>query len=272
MDLSLAEDLDPPPGQRRRRTPVREALLALLGAMALVAGGVATFVSSNGPGSAGLAASGAALLVLVLLGEKIEWLKIGSVEVHLREAARTLTLEADRLEAQGHTEAAIRLREEAGRLLVRAYPAARSYEELRQTQAPTPERVLRLSEVVSAARRHARAERPSAEAVTEIFRNGGDGERVYALGLMQEAPDATYLESIIDAICQSQSAFEQGEALAAALQVAPLLDVDGKARLRDLIREQLNSDGHIARSTYRRSLCEQLLSMLGDDLLLPLSA
>jgi hypothetical protein len=268
MDPPLAKDLNPPSDQRMlTRISVREALVALLGAAALIAGGVAAFVSSNGAGSAGLSASGATLLILVLLGEKIEWLKVGSVEVHLREAARGLSREADRLEAQGDTQAAARLREEAVRLLLRASPAARAYEELRRTQAPTPERVLQLSELVSAARRHARVERPAAEAVIRAFVNGGDGERVYALGLMQEKPDATYLDSIVDAIRQSHSAFEQGEALTAALQIAPLLNSDGKTRLRDLIQEQLNSDGYIARSTYRRGLSEHLLSKLDGDLL-----
>ena len=49
---------------------MREALIALLGATALTAGGVATFVSSNGVGSAGLSARGATWLILVLLGER----------------------------------------------------------------------------------------------------------------------------------------------------------------------------------------------------------
>jgi hypothetical protein len=76
-----------------------------------------------------------------------------------------------------------------------------------------------------------------------------------------------YLESILDAICHSHSAFEQGEALAAALQVAPLLVSDDKARLRDAVRQQLNPNGRIARSTYRRRLTEQLLTIIDGGVL-----
>ena len=60
---------------------MREAAIAVLGAAALAAGGVATFVTSNGAGSAGLAASGATLLLIVLLGEKLEWLKVGQCRI-----------------------------------------------------------------------------------------------------------------------------------------------------------------------------------------------
>lgn len=255
-----------PAGRRRAWPPMREVLVVLLGAMALIAGGAATFVSSNGVGSAGLSASGATLLILVLLGEKIEWLKVGSVEVHLREAALTLTREAARLEALGEAGTAAKLRDEARRLLIQASPAARVYEAMRRTQASTPERILELSQIMIAAREHARIEHPSPDAVREVFLNGSDGERIYALGLMQEEPDATYLESILDAICHSHSAFEQGEALAIALRIAPLLAPGDKIHLVDAVRQQLSPGGHIARSKHRRSLAEQLLTILNGNM------
>jgi hypothetical protein len=239
--------------------------VAVVGIAALAAGGAATFVSSNGAGSAGLVASGAALLLFVLLGEKIEWLRVGNVELHLREAALGLTRQAARLEAQGDTAAAEQLREEARRLLTRVSPAARAYEELRRARPQGAERVIGLSEIVSDARQYSRAEHPSADVVREIFSSAGDGERVYALALMREDPDAGNLESILDAICHSRSAFEQGQALAAALQMTPLLGPAGKAQLGQAVRQQLAPGGHVARSTDRRRLAEQLLSLLGDS-------
>jgi hypothetical protein len=244
---------------------MREAAIAVLGTAALVAGGVATFVTSNGVGSAGLAASGATLLLIVLLGEKIEWLKVGNVEFHLREAARSLTRQAARLEAQGEVTAAQLLRDEARQLLMHASPAVRVYEELRRTLPRGAERVIELSGIMDDARRYSHAEHPPAAAVREIFASGRDGERVYALALMQEEPDADYLESILDAISDSRSAFEQGQALTAALQIAPLLGPPGKAQLADAVRRQLTPDGHIVRSTNRRRMAEQLLGALNEE-------
>jgi hypothetical protein len=243
---------------------VCQVAVAVLGIAALSAGGVATFISSNGAGSAGLVASGAALLLFVLFGERIEWLKFANVEFHLREAARGLTRQAAHLEAQGHTEAAEELRDEARRLLLHASPAARAYEELRRTRPPGAQRVIELSKIVSDARHYSRAERPSADAVREIFFGGGDGERVYALALMEEDPDVGDLESILDAISNSHSAFEQGQSLMAALQIAPRLRSADKARLSEAVQEQLMPDGHISRSTDRHRVARQLLSVLSD--------
>src|SRR6266700_1879187 len=111
----------------------RQVVATVLGIATLAAGAAATFISSNGAGSAGLVAGGVALLLFVLLGERLEFLKVGNVEFHLREAARQLTRQAAKLEAQGDMEAAERLRAEARRLLLHASPAARAYEELRRT-------------------------------------------------------------------------------------------------------------------------------------------
>jgi hypothetical protein len=235
----------------------------VLGVAALVAGGLATLISANGAGSAGLVAAGAALVLFVLLGDRIEWLKFGNVEFHLREAARGLTRQAAYLEAQGDTEAAEQLRDEARRLLAHASPAARAYEELRRTRPPGAQRVIELSRIVSDARQYSRAEHPPADAVREIF-GGGDGERVYALALMEEDPDVGDLESILDAISHSRSAFEQRQALAAALQVAPQLGPADKAQLSEAVRQQLAPGGHIARSTDRLRVARQLLSVLSD--------
>lgn len=252
-------------GRDRSWSRARQVTIAALGIATLAAGGTATFVSSNGAGSAGLIACGAVLLLVVLLGEKIEWMKLGDVEFHLRRAAGELSRQADVLEARGDTGAAEQLREEARKLLVRASPSARAYEELRQRMPPGPDRLVELSRIVRDAREHSRAEHPSAEAIREIFSSGSDGERVYALVLMQESPDTDHLDCILDTILHPRSAFEQGQALAAALKVAPLLGPRGKSQLREIVQGDLTSGGHIARSTDRLSLARALLSLLSIE-------
>jgi hypothetical protein len=248
----------------RHESRLPRAAAAVVGVAAMAAGGAATFVSSNGAGAAGLVASGAVLVLFVVFGEKIEWLRVGSIELHLREAADGLARQADLLEARGDAAAAEQLREEARLLLLRASPAARSYEIVRRTRPPGAERVIELSSIVSDARAYARSGHPSPDSVRAIFASGGEGERVYALALMQEAPHAENLDSILDAICHSRSAFEQGQALAAGIRIVPLLSPADKARLRDAVHSQLAVGGHIARSTDRRHLAEQLVGLIDD--------
>jgi hypothetical protein len=127
------------------------------------------------------------------------------------------------------------------------------------------ELVIDLSGIMDDARRCSHAEHRPAAAVREIFASGGDGERVYALGLIQEEPGAGYLESTLDATSDWRSAFEQGQALTAALQIAPLVGPPGKAQLAEAVRQQLTPDWQIARSTNRRPIAEQLLSALKEE-------
>ena len=84
---------------------------------------------------------------------------------------------------------------------------------------------------------------------------------------MQEEPDASYLESILDAISDSRSAFEQGQALTAALQIAPLLGPPGKAQLAEAVSDQLVSrrTGTLPGQLNRRRVAEQLLGALNEE-------
>jgi hypothetical protein len=263
-DINLGNGPAPHVEHTAIRSYGRQAAATVLGIATLAAGGAATFISSNGAGSAGLVAGGVALLLFVLLGERLEFLKVGNVEFHLREAARQLTQQAARLEAQGDVEAAERLRAEARRLLLHASPAARAYEELRRTRPPGALRIIELSRIVEDAREYSDNERPPAEAVCEIFFSGGDGERVYALALMQEDPTVGDIDCILDSVLHSRSAFEQGQALRAALQLRQRLNAADKARLIEAVQQQLGPGGHIGQSTHRRRLASQILSMLDE--------
>jgi hypothetical protein len=179
------------------------------------------FLSSNGVGSAALVVSGTALLLVVMLGDRVESLKVGNVEFRLREAALHLSHQAALMEARGYDDAAEQLRQEAERLLLDASPAAREYEELRQMRPHGAERIADLNKIVQAAAQYSKTNRVSPEAVRQIFSIGGDGERVYALALMQAVPEAGDVDCILESIPYSHSAFEQGQALCAAISSYP---------------------------------------------------
>jgi hypothetical protein len=83
---------------------------------ALAVGPIATFISINGSGSAALLVGCATSPVSVLLADRLASLKISTVELHLRGAARQIARQAAYLEVHSGPEAAERLGEEAERL------------------------------------------------------------------------------------------------------------------------------------------------------------
>jgi hypothetical protein len=243
----------------------RLVLATLTGGAVLGAGAVATFMSGNGPGSAALVIGGSAFLLYVFLGDRLASLKVGDIEFRLREAAVHLSRQADALDASGDHGAAERLREEAQNLLLQASPAVRAYEEVRRLRPRGAQRVAELSKLIDAALERAQSGQLSPEAVRLMFASGGDGDRVYALALMQFDPELGDLDSIVDGISQSHSAFEQGQALRAALSQVPRIDRHQRDRLSSAINDQLRSNGHIGHSTDRWALAQQVLGALADS-------
>ena len=235
---------------------------AFLGLAVLALGGVATFRSTNGAGSAALVVGGLALLVLGGLADRIESLKVGNVEFHVRAAVRQLIRRADELEVQGDTAAAEQLREEAEHLLLQASPAARRYEELRRMQPSGRERTVEFRKLVDHARKFSREKHPSAEVVRGMFEGGSEGDRVYALVLMQEDPAAGDLSCVIDAISGSRSAYEQYRALRAAEEMLRLLNNSERKQLADAIRQAMRPGGYLTPSSNRYGLAQNILNMV----------
>jgi hypothetical protein len=237
---------------------------AFLGLAVLALGGIATFRSTNGAGSAALVVGGIALLVLSGLADRIELLKVGNVEFHVRAAASQLIRRADELEMQGDTAAAEHLRSEAEHLLLQATPTARRYEELRRIQPPGRERTAEFRKLVDHARKFSREKHPSAEVVRGMFEGGSEGDRVYALVLMQEDPAAGDLSCVIGAISESRSAYEQYRALRAAEEMLRMLNSSERKQLATAIQQAMEPGGYITRSSDRYGLAQNILNMVAD--------
>ncbi len=243
----------------------QRVVVTTLGVGCVALGAVATFTTSNGAGSATLVGGGLGLIVVAFLGNRLESLKFGGVEATIR-AAEHLYVRADDLAADGHDEQADTLRAEADRLLMRAAPDARAYETLRRTEAPGPRRTARFSEVVRKAQQYSREHRPGADSVRSMFLKGEDGDRVFALVLMQEDPSAADLEAILEAIGASRSAFEQYQAVVAAERLVRIgLDRQSRGRLRDALTEQLGPGGWINPTTGRWTIVQRTLAALQDS-------
>jgi hypothetical protein len=251
----------------RSETMIRFAAAAL-GMSALIAGAFAVFVSDNGVGTAALLGVGVVLLIIAIFGNRVIKLRGGGVEVELaqvavRSAAAQLEVAATRAELHGDEEAARAFRAQAEAVLDLAQvasPAAQAYEQLRRTMGSGYERTAKQQEIVNQARAavHEREHEPSE--VRELFNSGRPGNRIYALGLMQEDPRLGDFSSIIDAIRGSRSAFEQYTALYAAEAMLPNLGTDERRRLKAALEAERSR--YITPDTDRWPVAERILSNL----------
>ncbi|WP_405617916.1 hypothetical protein [Streptomyces sp. NBC_00076] len=177
-------------------------------------------------------------------------------------------VQAESLSRRGAEDEADSLRALAMEELGLPHREARRYDDLRRRLPRGSGRTEQMQALVAAARDSARDSGLSPEQVGHFFRRGGDGERIYALALMQGSPETADLDTALEGIERSRSAFEQYQALVAAECMAPLLSPAELARLQRSVREQLAPGSFVARSTDRRRVAERILRTQrepGDD-------
>jgi hypothetical protein len=142
---------------------------------------------------------------------------------------------------------------------------AREYESLRTRMPTGRERTLRMTSLTAEARAIARTAPLATVDLRNMLETGSDGERVIALAVAQDHPSARLFDLICGAILRSRSAFEQYQALGAALEVLLLLDTDQRHRLAAVIESALSdSERDIRDDASRRQLAEALLAELGS--------
>jgi hypothetical protein len=194
------------------------------------------FVTDNGTGAGVLLAFGGVVLVLALLGSRIEALEFGGAKLRLRAAAAEKFILAEHSDRLGDVAEAERLRAQAHALLDAAGPLATEYRLVRGSMRAGPKRTRRMEDVVDRARRLA-AEQPfDAGDVVRWLREGTNEKRITALGMMQAKPELRDFDAVLNAIEHSRSAFEQYHALLLATQMLDELDPRQRARLASVVR------------------------------------
>ncbi|MFJ9119784.1 hypothetical protein ACIRJO_30115 [Streptomyces sp. NPDC102394] len=171
-------------------------------------------------------------------------------------------IEAESFSEQGAQDEADSLRARAMEELGLPHSEARRYDDLRRILPRGSGRTEQMTSLVAAARDSARESGLDTDHVRELFGQGGDGQRIYALALMQGAPEIADLDLVLEGVEHSRSAFEQYQALVAAENLVPLLSSADRARLERSLRVQTAPGSYIARSTDRRRIAERVLSTL----------
>jgi len=115
---------------------------------------------------------------------------------------------------------------------------ATNYDDLRNTEAASARRTALMEDLVRRARLLGRSNLFTGIDARNMFRTGDDGSRVVALGIMQGDPQKADPQSIIDAIQNARSGFEQYQALAVADLAAPTFDPTDQALLAQTLRSE----------------------------------
>jgi len=213
-------------------------IMGLLGAGSFGAGVLAVFATENGAGAGMLLAFGGVLLVLALLGNRIESFEFGGAKLRLRAAAAERFALAEESERRGDTATADRLRAEAQALLDAAGPIAADYRSVRGSMRAGPQRTRALEEVVARARRLA-AEQPFEPAeVLHWLREGSEEERITALAMMQAKRELRNFDAALAAIKHPRSPFEQYHAMLLTAKMIDELDSAQRRRLAEAIKAE----------------------------------
>ncbi|MGH3345118.1 MAG: hypothetical protein ACRDPK_20050 [Carbonactinosporaceae bacterium] len=219
-------------------TPGPRMLLGLLGAGSFGTGVLAVFVTENGTGTGVLLALGAVMLVLALLGDRIESLEYGGARLRMRAAAAERFALADESERRGDVATADQLRAEGHALLGAAGPIAADYREVRGSMPAGPERTRAMEGVVARARRLSTEQQFEPAEVLRWLQAGSDEERVTALAMMQARRELRNFDAVLAAIEHSRSAFEQYHAMSLATDMIDDLDAEQLRLLAEAVKVQ----------------------------------
>lgn len=241
-------------------TPVIRAAAGLLGVGVFGAGVAAVFVTDNGTGAAALLAIGAAFLAIGVMGDRIQSVELGGVNLTLRDLARQTLGLAQEAEQRGDDERAARLRTLGKELQA----LASGYRRLRGSMRAGHERTRALEHVMTEARRLSQSDTFEPADVASWFDEGMPEARITALGLMQGNARLRDFEVALDAIDDSRSAFEQYHGLRLAELMAPDLTPSQRAQLIVVTDRALRSF-RMRRDSDRHMAAKRLLAALRNS-------
>ncbi|MEV6335873.1 hypothetical protein AB0M12_14300 [Nocardia vinacea] len=236
--------------------PIRDAAGQLFDAMA----------PSLGGGDIGAPFAGALVVCFATAGFISGWL-LTRLYLGQALAAADIALElidsANRAEDHGEiTKARALRRQAAGVLSAVVAPSAALYEQVRYSEASGRDRTRKLEQLVASNRLLAQTSRLDHDAAAKLFDQGGDGDRVIAIALMQGDSTLTDIERLAHAIDEPRSAFEQYHALFALrlwLRTGAQLDAAQQTLLNRALANRYISSG-----TDRYELARDIRALLAE--------
>ncbi|CUR57388.1 putative Flagellar associated protein [metagenome] len=239
-----------------------QGVAVTIGFAVLVVGAIAVFTTDNAVGSAALVTSGLLISTLAVFANHISAIEGAGVKLSMRERAGEALANSRAAAANGDVEQADADRREAERLLLASGAVASRYEALRLTQPSGWDRTSRFEDLMRVGREQS-AGLTQPHLVSELFATGTDGNRVYALALIQGNPVLAEAEPLAEAIVRPRSAFEQYQALVAAQRSVDLLADPGRDQVLSAVQEVLA--GPLGQSSSdRRTVARHILEKSGS--------
>ena len=232
---------------------VLNVALTALGLGLLGAGVAAVFFTREGAGAAALLSVGAVLIFFGVVGDRLESLKYGDLEVALRR-------KADEAARRGDVEAAEVLQHAADTIGQRVSQVASSYKSVRSTMPAGSERTARMEEIIEQAPKDDYAPGVDQQQVLSLLWTGSEGARVWALGVLQARPELATTRAVLEALERPDEPFDHYHALVLAerFMTAPQAGSQARKRVREAVLAQLDS-GAFGADTDRHAMANRLL-------------
>jgi hypothetical protein len=183
----------------------------------------------------------------------------GYISALLLQLGSTVLLIAPLVYVERHiTRQLDEVRDDLEDLQRQADAVATPYEQLRADKETGRERTAEMERQMARARADARRGGHDRGDVAALFSSGSDGERIYALGLMQGRHSLTSSDAIVDGILRSRSAFEQYQALLLAQRAWRSLKRQEQQRVLEAINAEMQPGRHIQHGTDRYELARAI--------------
>ena len=142
---------------------------------------------------------------------------------------------------------------------------ATRYEQIRNQSSPDAQRTSEMNQLVAHVRGFALQGAYTPAEIQRIFASGTEGNRIVALALSFMKPDPLIFGSILEAIRNSKSAFEQYHALLAARALLPKLNDIQKGQLGALLQSSAGNIRYITQDTSRQIIRMNILDKLSSS-------
>ena len=140
----------------------------------------------------------------------------------------------------------------------RAEAVAVPYERLRSEEPSSHMRTAVMERQMAQAREEATRGRHDPAEVAALFAAGSEGERIYALGLMQGSHSLLSVDAVVDVILRSRSAFEQYQGLLLAQRAWDSMTEEAQRHVLDAIDAQMEPGGRITAGSDRHEIARAI--------------
>jgi len=235
--------------------PRLRLLVGVLGGASFAGGVAAVFLTANGTGTGVLITFGGILLVLAMLGDRIESLEFGGSKLKMRAAAAEKFALAADSEDRGDAETAAQLRAEAQALLI-----ASEYRNVRVSMPEGLERTRAMERIMVSARELAAQGTFQPSVVIGWLRADSADQRITAIAMMQAQPALRDFDAVLAAINDPKSAFEQYQAMVLVKKMLRDLGAEQQRSLAEVLKDEKSLRFPYDRG--RRRLSEEILNGL----------